>query len=304
MTVKNLKVLIRGGGELASAVACRMAESHFKVIMTEVPRPQAVRRNVSFCEAVYEGLKTVEGKTARLVASAGEARAAWKAGELAIIVDPDTTIRSELKPDVEIDAIIAKKNLGTRMSDAELVIGLGIGFKAGKDVHVVIETNRGHNLGRVMREGIAEADTGDPGNIGGYTTERVMRAPGDGVFKTVKKIGDMVKAGRHRGLRGGRAGEGRHTRHHTRAAARRHARDQGPQGGRRGPARQQGILLHHLGQGAHHFWRRARGHTGAFQRLTGDCYRYQGPDSRQRPVARGVSLPGVAGDSGVRAHLR
>ena len=195
MSVKNLKVLIRGGGELASAVACRMAESHFNVIMTEVPRPQAVRRNVSFCEAVYEGMKTVEGKTARRVASAGEARAAWKAGELALIVDPDTTIRSELKPDVEIDAIIAKKNMGTRMSDAELVIGLGIGFKAGKDVHIVIETNRGHNLGRVMLEGIAEPDTGDPGNIGGYTTERVMRAPRGGVFKTVKKIGDMVKAG-------------------------------------------------------------------------------------------------------------
>jgi xanthine dehydrogenase accessory factor len=163
--------------------------------MTEVAQPQAVRRNVSFCEAVYEGRKTVEGKTARRVGSAGEARAAWKAGELAVIVDPDTTIRSELVPDVEIDAIIAKKNLGTRMSDAELVIGLGIGFEAGKDVHVVIETNRGHNLGRVMREGIAEADTGDPGNIGGYTTERVMRAPCGGVFKTVKKIGDMVKAG-------------------------------------------------------------------------------------------------------------
>jgi len=195
MSVKNLKVLIRGGGELASAVACRMAESHFNVIMTEVARPQAVRRNVSFCEAVYEGMKTVEGKTARRVASAGEARAAWKAGELALIVDPDTTIRSELKPDVEIDAIIAKKNMGTRMSDAELVIGLGIGFKAGKDVHIVIETNRGHNLGRVMLEGIAEPDTGDPGNIGGYTTERVMRAPRGGVFKTVKKIGDMVKAG-------------------------------------------------------------------------------------------------------------
>jgi xanthine dehydrogenase accessory factor len=195
MSVKNLKVLIRGGGELASAVACRMAQSHFKVIMTEVAQPQAVRRNVSFCEAVYEGRKTVEGNTALLVGSVGEARAAWKAGELALIVDPDTTIRSELKPDVEIDAIIAKKNLGTRTTDAELVIGLGIGFEAGKDVHVVIETNRGHNMGRVMFEGIAEADTGNPGNIGGYTTERVMRAPRDGVFKTVKNIGDMVKVG-------------------------------------------------------------------------------------------------------------
>lgn len=195
MPVKNLKVLIRGGGELATAMACRLADSHFKVIMTEVSKPQAVRRNVSFCEAVYEGTKTVEGKTARLVSSAGETRAAWKAGQLALIVDPDVTILSDIKPDIEIDAIIAKKNLGTRITDADLVIGLGIGFEAGKDVHVVIETNRGHNLGRVIREGIAEADTGNPGNIGGYTTERVMRAPSDGTFKTVKKIGDMVKAG-------------------------------------------------------------------------------------------------------------
>ena len=124
MPVKNLKVLIRGGGELATAVACRLADSHFKVIMTEVAQPQAVRRNVSFCEAVYEGTKTVEGKTARLVSSAGETKAAWKAGQLALIVDPDVTIRSDLLPDVEIDAIIAKKNLGTRKSDAELVIGV------------------------------------------------------------------------------------------------------------------------------------------------------------------------------------
>ncbi len=195
MPVKNLKVLIRGGGELATAMACRLADSHFKVIMTEVSKPQAVRRNVSFCEAVYEGTKTVEGKTARLVSSAGETRAAWKAGQLALIVDPDVTILSDIKPDIEIDAIIAKKNLGTKITDAELVIGLGIGFEAGKDVHVVIETNRGHNLGRVIRKGIAEADTGNPGNIGGFTTERVMRSPADGTIKTVKKIGDMVKAG-------------------------------------------------------------------------------------------------------------
>ena len=195
MAVKDLKVLIRGGGELASAVACRMAASGFKVIMTEVSQPQAVRRNVSFCEAVYEGTKTVEGLTARLVRSADEARVAWEAGELALIVDPETNIRAEIAPDVEIDAIIAKKNLDTRLTDAELVIGLGVGFEAGKDVHVLIETNRGHNLGRVMRSGIADADTGNPGNIAGYTTERVLRAPADGVIRTVKKIGDMVEKG-------------------------------------------------------------------------------------------------------------
>jgi xanthine dehydrogenase accessory factor len=195
LSVKNLKVLIRSGGELASALACRLAESHFDVIMTELALPTAVRRNVSFCEAVYEGRKTVEGRTARLVRSVEEALIAWEEGEMALIVDPDTTICSVIRPDVEVDAIIAKRSLGTRITDAELVIGLGIGFEAGKDVHVVIETNRGHNLGRVMRKGLAEPDTGDPGNIGGYTTERVMRSPRDGIFKAVKELGDMVKAG-------------------------------------------------------------------------------------------------------------
>ncbi|MCL2679013.1 MAG: selenium-dependent molybdenum cofactor biosynthesis protein YqeB [Dehalococcoidia bacterium] len=195
MGVRNLKVLIRGGGELASAVACRLAESHFKVIMTDVSAPQAVRRHVSFCEAVYDGYKTVEGRTARLVSSATQSRAAWKAEEMAIIVDPDNTILGDIKPDVVVDAIIAKKNLGTRITDAGLVIGLGIGFEAGRDVHVVIETNRGHNLGRVLRSGIAEPDTGNPGDICGYTFERVMRAPCGGIIRTVKQIGDMVKAG-------------------------------------------------------------------------------------------------------------
>ncbi|MCL2281653.1 MAG: selenium-dependent molybdenum cofactor biosynthesis protein YqeB [Dehalococcoidia bacterium] len=194
MTIKNLKVLIRGGGELSSAVACRLAECHFNVIMTEVAQPQAVRRKISFCEAVYDGVQTVEGHTARLVSSVGQVHDVWNAGEMAIIVDPEASIRAMLKPDVEIDAIIAKKNLGTCITDAEMVIGLGIGFEAGKDVHVVIETNRGHNLGRIIRQGIADSDTGNPGDIGGYTTERVMRAPCDGIFKATKSVGDMVRA--------------------------------------------------------------------------------------------------------------
>ncbi len=112
-----------------------------------------------------------------------------------LLLDPEARVKDLMKPDVLVDAIIAKKNLGTKITDAPLVIGVGVGFQAGRDSHVVIETNRGHNLGRVMLEGIAEPDTGDPGNIGGYTTERVMRTPRGGVFKTVKKIGDMVKAG-------------------------------------------------------------------------------------------------------------
>jgi len=194
MAIKNLKVLIRGGGELASAVACRLAESHFKVIMTEVSKPQAVRRNISFCEAVYDGAQIVEGHTVRLVDSVQQVYDVWKMGEMALVVDPQATIRAVIKPDVEVDAIIAKKNLGTCITDAELVIGLGIGFEAGRNVHAVIETNRGHNLGRVIRSGIAEPDTGNPGDIGGYTTERVMRAPCSGFIKTVKNIGDLVQA--------------------------------------------------------------------------------------------------------------
>jgi len=195
MDVRNLKVLIRGGGELASAVACRLAECHFSVVMTEAPQPQAVRRKVSFCEAVYDGVQSVEGHTARLVSSAQQVYSAWDAGEMALVVDPEASISTTLKPHVVIDAIIAKKNLGTHITDAEMVIGLGIGFAAGKDTHVVIETNRGHNLGRIIRQGIAEPDTGNPGNIGGYTTERVMRAPCDGIIRTTKQIGDIVHAG-------------------------------------------------------------------------------------------------------------
>jgi xanthine dehydrogenase accessory factor len=176
-------------------VAYRLAQSHFRIIMTETPHPEAVRRNVSFCEAVYDSEKTVENLTAKLVHSADEIFTTWQEGKLALIVDPEARIKEAIKPDVVIDAIIAKRNLGTRITDAPLVIGLGIGFTAGEDVHVIIETNRGHDLGRVLRHGIAEADTGNPGVIAGYSTERVMRAPREGIFKTVKDIGDMVQAG-------------------------------------------------------------------------------------------------------------
>ncbi len=195
MSISNLKILIRSGGELASAVAYRLAQSHFHVLMTETHQPQAVRRNVSFCEAVYDSEKTVEGLTARLVHSANEVFKTWQEGKLALIVDPEARIKESIKPDVVIDAIIAKKNLGTKITDAPLVIGLGIGFTAGEDVHVVIETNRGHDLGRLLRRGQAEPDTGSPGVIAGYSTERVLRAPREGTFKTVKSIGDMVQAG-------------------------------------------------------------------------------------------------------------
>jgi xanthine dehydrogenase accessory factor len=195
MSDLGLKILIRGGGELASAVACRLSESGFHVLMTETPQPQAVRRRVSFCEAVYEGIMTVEGKTARLVKNASGVYQAWEKDELAIIIDPENTIKDIIRPDVEVDAIIAKKNLGTHKTDAPLVIGLGVGFSAPQDVDVIVETNRGHDLGRLIYHGRAEPDTGNPGVIAGYSTERVLRAPQTGVLRTVREIGDLVLPG-------------------------------------------------------------------------------------------------------------
>src|ERR1035437_2432379 len=176
MPVNNLKVLIRGGGELATGVAHRLHQSHFQVCLIETDHPMAVRRGVSFCEAIYEGEKTVEGVTCKRFDTVDKVTGAWQKGLIPLVVDPENNMKNILKPDVEVDAIIAKKNLGTRMSDAPLVIGLGPGFSAGKDVHVVIETNRGHNLGRIILRGEAEPNTGIPGTIGGFAGERVWHA--------------------------------------------------------------------------------------------------------------------------------
>ncbi|HWP47688.1 MAG TPA: selenium-dependent molybdenum cofactor biosynthesis protein YqeB [Candidatus Limnocylindrales bacterium] len=191
----DLKILIRGGGEMATGVAHRLARAHFKVCITEIPQPLAVRREVSFSEAIYEGEKEVEGIIARYVDSLEKIFQEWEREAIPVLIDPVASIKADLKPDVLIDAILAKKNLGTHLSDAPLVIGLGPGFRAGEDVHMVVETNRGHHLGRLILKGCAEADTGVPGVIGGYTSERVLRAPGPGRTLHMRKIGDRVKAG-------------------------------------------------------------------------------------------------------------
>jgi xanthine dehydrogenase accessory factor len=189
-------VLIRGAGEMASGVAHRLHRCHFKLCMLEVPQPLAVRRTVSFCEAVYDGEKDVEGVKARLAGSPEAIASVWKDGEIAVRVDPaGTETRRILKPHCEIDAILAKKNLNTRMDDAPWVIGLGPGFTAGEDVHAVIETNRGHDLGKAILRGCAEPDTGIPGEIGGFRSERVFRAPKAGVFRANCSIADRVEQG-------------------------------------------------------------------------------------------------------------
>jgi xanthine dehydrogenase accessory factor len=155
----------------------------------------AVRREVSFCEAVWDETCVVEGVTARRVTGAADFDDVIAAGEIPVLVDPELTCLEAWRPHAVLDATVAKRNLGTHRDMAELVVGFGPGFTAGKDVDLVVETNRGHNLGRLIWSGSAEPNTGVPGNTLGYTEERVLRCPKDGVFETLVVIGDRVKAG-------------------------------------------------------------------------------------------------------------
>jgi len=195
LSLRGMKVLVRGAGEMATGVACRLARAGFQVLMTETPNPLAVRRAVSFCEAVHDGVKTVEDLTARLIQDPGQADGLWRQGQLPVLVDPEMKCLGELQPSVIVDALLAKRNIGLRRGMAPLTIGLGPGFKAPGEVDLAIETNRGHNLGRLIYEGEPEANTGVPGDIAGYTHQRVLRAPAEGVFETKRKLGDAVKAG-------------------------------------------------------------------------------------------------------------
>jgi xanthine dehydrogenase accessory factor len=197
MSVKltDLIVLVKGGGEVSSGVAHRLFRARFRVCLTEVSHPTAVTRGVAFSEAVYDGKKEIEGVVAELVESPDEIPGVWDTNRLPIIVDPEVKTRDFLHPGILIDAIMAKRNLGTRITDAPLVIGLGPGFRAGKDVHVVVETNNSEGLGKVIRDGEAEEDTGIPIPIMGLTYERVLHAPESGLFVADKDIGKLVAAG-------------------------------------------------------------------------------------------------------------
>jgi xanthine dehydrogenase accessory factor len=181
---------------MASGIAHRLFNANLtRICMTEIARPLAVRRAVAFSEAVYERRVEIEGVGASLIAEKADLEATWAQGRIAVIVDPSWAIIESLRPDVVIDAIMAKRNLGTAKHEASLVIGVGPGFAAPLDVHAVIESNRGHDLGRVIYSGTAEPHTGVPGFSGGYSTERVLRAPLDGPVRHVKSIGDAVKKG-------------------------------------------------------------------------------------------------------------
>ena len=194
--LNELVIIIKGAGEQATGVASRLYRANFRrILMLEIPAPLAVRRQVSFCEAIHETSMTVEGIEAVRVSGEVELQQAWAAGKIAVRVDPQGESLASCKPDVYIDATLAKRNLGISITDAPLVIGLGPGFTAGRDCHVVIETNRGHDLGRLITAGTAVANTGIPGTIAGYTRERVLRAPADGIFITDRQIGDPVRTG-------------------------------------------------------------------------------------------------------------
>lgn len=188
-------VLIRGAGDLATGIALRLFRSHLRVVMTDLPQPTAIRRTVCFSQAILYGSYQVEDVTAERAETEDDVRRILSAGQIPVLADPKAVCRTWLRPDVVVDAILAKKNLGTAITDAPLVIGVGPGFCAGKDCHAVIETMRGHTLGRVIYSGSAIPNTNVPGLIGGFAGERVLRAPADGAFRSVRRIGDLVKAG-------------------------------------------------------------------------------------------------------------
>ncbi len=188
-------ILIRGAGDLASGVAWRLHRCGFLVIMTELPQPLVVRRTVAFAEAVYSGETFVQGTHARLAKDAAEARHLAVHGIIPVLVDPAAACRTELQPQVIVDAIMAKVNTGTTIDDAPLVVTLGPGFTAGLDCHAVVETNRGHDLGRVLWQGPAEPDTRLPGEVGGYRGARVLRSPADGFVHGHVPIGSVVEEG-------------------------------------------------------------------------------------------------------------
>lgn len=199
----NHMILVRGGGDIATGTIYKLVKSGFRVLILETENPSAIRRNVAFCEAVYEGEKEVEDMVCYRAESLEQAKEIMEKGHPALLVDPLAKTAEFLRehPDPAwkyialVDAILAKKNLGTSRRMADFTIALGPGFRTGEDVDVVIETMRGHRLGRIIKEGTALANTGTPGVIAGVGKERVIHAPAAGVLKNVKKITDVVEKG-------------------------------------------------------------------------------------------------------------
>ena len=193
--MNHILVIIRGGGDLATGVAVRLFRAGFPLMILEIERPTVIRLPVSFARAIYEGKVMVEEVEAVLIPSWEKAEDIIKKGKIPVLIDPEGSCIEKLSPTVIVDAILAKRNLGIRKDQAPLVIGLGPGFTAGEDVDAVIETKRGHYLGRVYYQGQAVPDTGVPGEVGGESKRRLLRAPAEGKIVPLHQIGDLVKAG-------------------------------------------------------------------------------------------------------------
>ena len=191
----DVRVLIKGAGDLATGVAVRLWHAGFRVAMTELEQPVAIRRTVAFSEAIYDGKTVVEGVTALRVRDGAGIEVAWRMNAIPVMVDPGGKCGADLKPEVVVDAIIAKRNLGTQIHDAPFVIGLGPGFTVGYDVHAVVETNRGHYLGRVLWTGGAQPNSGVSSKVNEIGHERVIYAPTEGTFRHQQAIGAMLNIG-------------------------------------------------------------------------------------------------------------
>jgi xanthine dehydrogenase accessory factor len=188
-------VIVRGGGDIATGTIYKLYQSGFHVLITEISHPSAIRRNVAFSEAVYEGSQTIEDVTCYLANTIAEAKEFLEQGKLTLLVDETMECLEHFHPDALVDGILAKKNLGTTRAMAPITVALGPGFCAGEDVDAVIETKRGHNLGRIIYEGSAIPNSGVPGVIAGYSKERVIHSPAKGILRNVAKITDTVSKG-------------------------------------------------------------------------------------------------------------
>lgn len=188
-------IIVRGGGDIATGMIYKLYQCGFRVLVLETANPSAIRRNVAFSEAVYNGTQTVENITCVLGKSVEQAVVLLEEGRLVMLIDPKGDCIKQLKPIAVVDGILAKKNLGTNKDMAPITVALGPGFTAGEDVDAVIETMRGHSLGRVIYEGQAIKNTGIPGMVDGYTKERVIHSPAEGILRNVSKITDTVQQG-------------------------------------------------------------------------------------------------------------
>lgn len=188
-----MKVIIRGGGDLATGVAEVLYQSGFKILILDIEKPSSIRRSVCFSEAIYNGITEVENIICKKVENENEIEKCWNEKIIPIMVDEKGEVIKKIRPDVVVDSIIAKKNLGTTRDMAPITIALGDGFEAGKDVDIVVETMRGHNLGRIITSGRAMKNTGIPGEIKGISKDRVIYSLANGKFSSIKKIGDTVQ---------------------------------------------------------------------------------------------------------------